>query len=75
MRAAVDAQRPEREVAGVEMVLEIEDAREAGTVPEEVFPGTVWPLRAQQIGNTVVDRGAGRPTKKERRDIEKLKTN
>src|ERR1044071_8915037 len=35
---AVHAQRPEREVARVEVVLEVEHAREAGPVPERVLP-------------------------------------
>src|SRR5690242_5961644 len=52
---AVHAQRPEREVARVEVVLEIEHAREAGAVPERVLPRAVGPLGAEQVADAVVD--------------------
>src|SRR5918992_3134647 len=42
--AAIDPQCPEREVRGVQVVLEHEDPGEAGAVPEPVFPGTIRPL-------------------------------
>src|SRR6266403_1585177 len=47
MRAAVDSQRPEREVLSVQMVLQVEDPREARAVPERVFPRAVVALRPQ----------------------------
>src|SRR5262245_7624089 len=58
MRAAVDSQGPEREVVGVEVVLEIEDPRESGSVPVGVLPRDVVPLRPQQIVDATPDGGA-----------------
>src|SRR6185503_16376771 len=46
---AVDAEGPQREVLGVEVVLEEELAREAGAVPERIVPPAVGALRAQQV--------------------------
>src|SRR5262245_2229567 len=61
MRVAIDAERPEGEVARVEVVLEVEHAREAGAVPEWIFPRPVRLLRAQQI----IDAGLhGRPRRR-----------
>src|SRR5262250_350051 len=47
MRAAIDSQRPEREILGVQVVLQIEDARKARPVPEGVFPRAVVALRSE----------------------------
>ena len=49
MRAAIDSQRPEREILGVQMVLQVEDPREACPVPERVLPRAVVALRPQEI--------------------------
>src|SRR5258706_16254208 len=57
---AVHPERPEGKVARVEVVLQIEDAREARAVPERVLPGAVRPLRAQQVADAVVDRRSRR---------------
>src|ERR671937_3132893 len=38
---AIDAERPEREVGGVQVVLEVEDPRKAGAVPEWIVPAAV----------------------------------
>src|SRR5258706_6713204 len=65
MRAAVDSQRPEREVLRVQVVLEVEDAREAGTVPERVFPRAVGVLGPQQVFDPARHRGSGRPPGRE----------
>jgi hypothetical protein len=43
---AVHAESPEREVPGVEVILQIEDPWESGAVPEDVLPGAVGPLGA-----------------------------
>src|SRR5262245_46065501 len=48
MRSAVDSQRPEREILGVQVVLQVEDPREARAVPQRVFPRAVVALRAQE---------------------------
>src|SRR5207247_9693258 len=48
-RAAVDAERPEREVLRVQVVLEHEHAREAGPVPEGIRPRAVRPLRVEEV--------------------------
>src|SRR5262245_41591431 len=62
MRPAVDSQGPEREVVGVEVVLEIEDPRKSGPVPVGILPRAVVPLRPQQIVNAAHDgRTAGAP--------------
>src|SRR5215468_2221013 len=45
MRSAVDSQRPEGEILGVQVVLQIEDTRKARAVPERVFPRAVLALR------------------------------
>src|SRR5437867_10822839 len=63
MRAAVDSQRPEREILGVQMVLQVEDARKARSVPERVFARPVLALRPQQISDAAVDGRAGRTTR------------
>src|SRR6185295_3981941 len=52
---AVDAEGPQREVLGVEVVLEEEHAREAGAVPERIVPPAVRPLRAQQVLDARLD--------------------
>src|SRR5215510_8579105 len=57
MRAAVDSQGPEREVVGVQVVLEIEDPRESSSVPVGVLPRAVVPLRPQQIVDATHDGG------------------
>src|SRR5712691_2518603 len=46
---AVHAQGPQREIGGVQVVLEVEHPREAGPVPEWILPAAVGPLRAQQV--------------------------
>src|SRR6267142_5227219 len=55
MRAAIDSQRPEREILGVQMVLQVEDPREARPVPERVFPRAVVALRAQEVVDPALD--------------------
>src|SRR5262245_42770278 len=55
MRSAVDSQRPEREILGVQMVLQVEDTRKARAVPERVFPRAVVALRSQQVIDAAFD--------------------
>src|SRR5215470_12694307 len=55
MRPAVDSQRPEREILGVQMVLQVEDARKARAVPECVFPRAVVALCSQQVVDAALD--------------------
>src|SRR5579864_5441148 len=57
--SAVCGEGHQREVDGVEVVLEVEDAREAGRGPLLVVPGTVAALAAQQVIDAALDRGAG----------------
>src|SRR5258705_7436539 len=58
MRASVDSQGPEGEVVGVEVVLQVEDPREAGSVPEGGLPRAVVPLRSQEVVDAAHDRRA-----------------
>src|SRR5262245_42649927 len=58
MRAAVHAERPEREVLRVQVVLEHEHAWEAGAVPERVRPQTAGVLRVEQVLDAAIDRRA-----------------
>src|SRR6516165_11029141 len=60
MRAAINSQGPEREILGVEVVLQVEDAREAGAVPERVVPRAVVTLRFQKVVDPALD---GRPAR------------
>src|SRR4029450_13049346 len=60
MRPAVDSQRPEWEVLGVQVVLQIEDPREARAVPEGVLPRAVLALTAQEIVDAALARRAAR---------------
>src|SRR5262247_2212531 len=53
---AVHAERPEREVLGVEVVLEEEHAREARAVPERILPAAVRALRAHEVLDARVHR-------------------
>src|SRR5215510_12850697 len=55
MRAAVDSQSPEREVVGVEVVFQVEDPRESGSVPVGVIPRAVGSLRPQQVVDAAHD--------------------
>src|SRR6266498_287587 len=52
---AIDPQRPQGEVLGVEVVLEHEHAREPRAVPERVLPRAVRLLRPQEIGDPALD--------------------
>src|SRR5712691_5218094 len=47
--ATIHAERPQRKVLRVEVVLEHEHPREPGAVPERVFPRAVGVLRPYQI--------------------------
>src|SRR5207247_5986417 len=58
--ATIHAEGPEGEVLRVEVVLEIEDARKAGAVPERVFPRAVGRLRGRQLADAHLDRTARR---------------
>src|SRR5580765_8500206 len=66
MRAAIDSQRPEREILGVQMVLQVEDPREACPVPERVLPRAVVTLRSQEIVHTALDSRAARSAGREK---------
>src|SRR4030088_3450007 len=65
MRPAVDSQRPEREVLGVQVVFQIEDPREARAVPEGVRPRAVVALSPQEIVDAALARGAPRAPRRE----------
>src|SRR6266403_1362545 len=65
MRPAVDSQRPEREVLGVQVVLQIENPREARAVPESVRPRAVVALSPQQVVDAALDRRAARAAGRE----------
>src|SRR5262245_1286005 len=58
--AAVDSERPEREVLRVEVVLQHEDAWEAGAVPPRVLPRAVRPLGPHEIIDAALDGGRAR---------------
>src|SRR6202043_3366719 len=53
---AVSGEGHQREVDRVEVVLQVEDAREAGRGPWFVVPGTVSALAAKQVFDAAVDR-------------------
>src|SRR5258705_267865 len=65
MRRAIDSQRAEREILGVQMVLQVEDPREACPVPERVLPRAVVTLRSQEIVHTALDSRAARTAGRE----------
>src|SRR5262249_58485301 len=46
---AVEGEGEEREIAGVEVIAEVEDLREASARPARVVPGPVRPLRPEQV--------------------------
>src|SRR2546428_1950428 len=60
MRAAVDSQSPEGEILRVQVVLQIEDPREARPVPERILPRAIGVLRPQQVVDTALDDRAAR---------------
>src|SRR5439155_2852553 len=66
MRPAVDSQRPEREVLGVQVVLQVEDPREARPVPQRIRPRAVVALIPQKIVDAPLDRGAARAPGREK---------
>src|SRR5712691_3170311 len=53
--AAVHAERPQRKVLRVEVIVEHEHAREPGAVPPRVVPRAVIPLRRQEIRDPALD--------------------
>src|SRR6266446_3937179 len=55
--AAIDAERPEGKVFGVEVVLQHEHAREPGAVPPGIVPRAVRLLGAQEIRDPPLDGG------------------
>src|SRR3990172_9530 len=65
---AVAPQRPEGEVLRVEVVLQVEDAREPRPVPERVGPAAVGLLRAEQVLDAALDHGPARPPRGEERE-------
>src|ERR1700738_5186729 len=52
----VSREREEREILPVEVIPEVEDAREAGSGKIRFIPRSVFLLGAQQVGNTSCDR-------------------
>ena len=56
--APIHAEGPEREVLGVQVILEIEDAREPGAVPERVVPGAVRRSGSRQVADAALHRAA-----------------
>src|SRR3984893_5609521 len=64
-RAPVYSEGPEREVLRVEVILEIEDTREAGAIPQRVFPRAIRGLRLDQIPDTLFHRVALCPSRRE----------
>src|SRR2546426_10698977 len=53
--AAIDAERPQREVLRVEVVVQHEHAREPRAVPPRVVPRAVRPLRPHEIRDPALD--------------------
>src|SRR5438445_3919322 len=64
-RAPVYPESPEREVLRVEVILEVEDTREARAVPQRVFPRAIRGLRLDQIADALLDRLSLRPPRRE----------
>src|SRR5439155_1389645 len=60
LSAAVDPQCPEGKVLRVEVILEVEDARESRPVPEPVLPRAVAPLRPAEVFDAALDGAAAR---------------
>src|SRR5881628_1150883 len=60
MRAAVDSQSPEGEILRVQVVLQVEDPREARSVPERILPRAIGVLRPQQVVDAALDDRAAR---------------
>src|SRR5579864_5814446 len=56
----ISGQRDEREVLAVEVVHQVEDAREAGSGVPGLVPGAVFLLGFQNIGDAFCDRFAAR---------------
>src|SRR5262249_17340596 len=54
-QAPIDAERPQGKVLRVEVILQVEDAREPRAVPERIFPATVALLRLDQIPDAAID--------------------
>src|SRR2546428_8758443 len=54
MRAAVDSQSPEGEILRVQVVLQMEDPREARPVPERALPRAIAALRSHQVLDTAL---------------------
>src|SRR6202011_4789281 len=52
----VSREREQREILPVEVIHEVEDAREAGSGEIRFIPRSVFLLRAQQVGNASSDR-------------------
>src|SRR5215813_10985336 len=65
MRAAVDSQRPEREILSVQVVLQIEDTGKARAVPQRVLPRAVVTLVLEQIVDAALDRRTARAAGRE----------
>src|SRR5262245_45127768 len=65
MRAAVDSQGPEREILGVHVVLQIEDARKSRAVPQCVVPRAVVALVPEQVVDAALHRRPARATGRE----------
>src|ERR1700752_5375831 len=64
-RAAVDSQGSEREILGVQVVLQVEDARKSRSVPQRVVPGAVVALVPQKVIDAALPRGPARATGRE----------
>src|SRR5213593_446177 len=65
--ALVRPERPEGEVFRVEVVLQHENPREAGAIPERVVPAAVGALVFEEVADTTLDGvGAGTTGREER---------
>src|SRR5262245_32392482 len=56
--AAIDPQRPKWKVRGVQVVLQHEDAGEAGAIPVPILPGAILLLRRHEVRDPPLQRGA-----------------
>src|SRR6185436_15474097 len=56
-RSPISAQGPEWKVLGIQVVLEIEDARKAGAVPQGIGPRPLLALRVEKVLDAALHRG------------------
>src|SRR5947208_11303527 len=65
--ALVHPESPEGEIFRVEVVLQHEDPREAGAVPERIVPAAIGALAVEQMADAALDDVGAGPTRREER--------